>query len=81
MRDFWGTLCTPVKIIKAPDLFDWEQGIALHTMQGYRASSFSEWGSLIVFLELQREAGVSSRVTAGVDIKNFSLFSDVRTPI
>ena len=38
-------------------------------------------GSPIVFLELQREAGVCSRVTAGVDIKNFGLFSDVRTPI
>ena len=33
------------------------------------------------FLELQREAGVCSRVTAGEDIKNFCLFSDVRTPI
>ena len=38
-------------------------------------------GSLMIFLELQREAGVCSRVTAGVDIKNFCLFSDVRTPI
>ena len=38
-------------------------------------------GSLIVFLELQREAGVCSRVSAGVDIKNFCLFSDIRTPI
>ena len=35
----------------------------------------------MVFLELQREAGVCSRVTVGVDIKNFSLFSDVRTPV
>ena len=43
VSDFWGTLCTSVKQIKAPYLFDWEQGIALHAMQGYRASSFSEW--------------------------------------
>ena len=35
MRDFLGTLCTSVKQIKAPYLFDWEQGIALHAMQGY----------------------------------------------
>ena len=34
MRDFWGTPCTSVKQIKAPYLFDWEQGIALHAMQG-----------------------------------------------
>ena len=35
----------------------------------------------MVFLELQREAGVCSRVTAGEVIKNFCLFTDVRTPI
>ena len=42
---------------------------------------FQRAGSLMVFLELYREAGVCSRVTAGVDIKNFCVFSDVRTPI
>ena len=31
-----------VKQIKAPYLFDWEKGIALHTMQGNPASSLSE---------------------------------------
>ena len=34
MRDIWGTLCSSIKQIKAPYLFDWEQGIALHAMQG-----------------------------------------------
>ena len=81
MRDFWGTLCTSVKQTRAPYMFDWEHGIALDTMQGNRASSVSERGSLIVFLELKREAGVCSRVTAGEEIKNFCLFSDVRTPM
>ena len=38
-------------------------------------------GSLTVFLELQREAGLCSRVMVGEVIKNFCLFSDVRTPI
>ena len=42
MRDFWGTLCSSDKQIKAPSLFDWEQGITLHAMQGNRASSLSE---------------------------------------
>ena len=42
VRVFWGILCTSVKQIKAPYLFVWEQGIALHEMQGYGASSFSE---------------------------------------
>ena len=36
---------------------------------------------LLVFLEMQREAGVCSRVTAGEGIKNFCLFIDIRTPI
>ena len=35
----------------------------------------------MVLLELQREAGVCSRVTAGEVIKDFCLFSDIRTPI
>ena len=39
---FLGTLCCSIKQIKVPYLFDWEQGIALHAVQGYRASSFSE---------------------------------------
>ena len=34
----------------------------------------------MVFLELRREPGVHSRVTAGVDINNFCFFSDDRTP-
>ena len=39
MRNFWGTLCSSVKQIKAPYLFDWEHGIALYPMQGIWASS------------------------------------------
>ena len=64
VRDFWGILCTSVKQIKAPYLFEWEQGIALHAIQGNRASSFSErevWrfysscsGKLGYVLELRR---------------------------
>ena len=42
VRDFWGTLFSSVNQIKAPCLFDWEQGIALHTSQGNRASSLSD---------------------------------------
>ena len=36
------TLCSSVMEIKAPYLLDWEQGIALHAMQGNPASSLSE---------------------------------------
>ena len=31
-----GGLSTSVKQLKAPYMFDWEQGIALHAMQGNR---------------------------------------------
>ena len=39
---FLGTLWSSIKQIKAPYVFDWEQGIALHAMQGNWASSHSE---------------------------------------
>ena len=42
VRDFWGTLYNSFKQIKAPELFDWEPGIALYAMQGNRGSSPSE---------------------------------------
>ena len=37
--------------------------------------------SLMGFLELRQEPGVYSRVTAGMSIRNWSLFSEVRTPV
>ena len=80
VRDFWGTLCTSVKQTTAPYLFDWEQGIALHAMQVNQASSFSE-REVWLFFRVAAEAGVCSQITAGVDIKNFCLFIDVRTPV
>ena len=39
---FLGDFSSIVKQIKAPYLFDWEQGIALHSVQGNRTSSLSE---------------------------------------
>ena len=39
---FLGTLCCSIKKIKAPYVFDWEYGIALHAMQGNRASCPNE---------------------------------------
>ena len=37
--------------------------------------------SLMGFLLLRQEHGVYSRVTAGMSIRNWSLFSEVRTPV
>ena len=39
---FLGTLWCTIKKIEAPYMFDWEYGIALHAMQGNRASFPSE---------------------------------------
>ena len=79
MTVFVGTLWSSIKEIKAPYMFDFEHEIALHAMQGNRSSSRGGRGSLTVFLELQQEPGVYSRVTAGMAIQNSSLFSEVRT--
>ena len=37
-------------------------------------------GCLIRFLELRQEPGVYSRITAGIAIRNSTLFSEVRNP-
>ena len=38
-------------------------------------------GILMRFLELRQEPGVYSRVTAGTSIRNWSLFSEITTPV
>ena len=38
-------------------------------------------GNFMISLDLHREPGVHSRVTAGVAINNFCFFSDVWTPL
>ena len=49
-------------------MFDWENKIALDTMQGNRASSGGEEERLMGFLEFWQEPGVYSRITAGMAI-------------
>ena len=43
VRVFLGTVWWSLKKIEAPYVFDWEYVIALHAMQGNRASFPSEW--------------------------------------
>ena len=57
MRDFWGTLCSSIKQIKAPYLCDWKQGILPHAMQGNRASSRSEGEVSSFFSSCGRNVG------------------------
>ena len=72
-----GTLWCSIKQIETPYVFDWENAIALDTMQGNRASS--QGGErLMCFLELRQEPRVYPRVTAGKSIRISSLFIEVR---
>ena len=67
-----GTLWISIKQIEAPYMFDWENAIALDTMQGNRASSRREGKVSWVFascgrnlgyiLELQRECAFETLV-------------------
>ena len=78
MRVLLGTLWSSIKQIEAPYVFDWENTIALDTLQGNRASYRPGGESLMGFLEVRQEPGVYSRVTAGMSIRNSSLFIEVR---
>ena len=52
-----GTLWSSIKQIEAPYVFDWENAIALDTMQGNRASSSREWKVSFVFSSCGRNLG------------------------
>ena len=58
-------------------MFDWENAIALHAMQGNRASSRGV-GEVSWVSRVAQAPGVYSRVTAGMSIRNSSLFIEVR---
>ena len=61
-------------------MFDWENAIALHAMQGSRASSRGEGEVSWVFSSCGIQArGVYSRVMTGIPILNGTLFSEIRT--
>ena len=51
-------------------LFDGECGMVVEKIQEHRASSGGRGLSLMVFLELRREPGVYSRVTAGMALQH-----------
>ena len=61
-------------------MFDWEHGIALHAMQGNRASSHGE-GEVPWFSRVGTGPGAYSRITTVMAIQNSCLYSDVRTPV
>ena len=71
LRDFSGTLCSSIKQIKAPYLFDWEQGIALHVMQGNRASCLSKWQVSWFFSSCAGNLGYVLELWRGQPLKTF----------
>ena len=75
-----GTLLKSMKQIKAPFVFDWEDGVALQAMQGTRALSFVT-GRSHVFTRNGAEPGVHCRVMKGMDNQNSCLLRDDQTPL
>ena len=75
-----GTLWSSIKQIEAPDVFDWEKAIALHAMQGNRASSRGEEKSHTISRGAAGTWGIFSSY-GGMSIRNWSLLSEVRTPV
>ena len=71
MRDFWGTLSSSVKQIKAPYLLHSEQGIALHTIQGNQASSLSQREVSYFFPSCGGNLGYVLEVRQGYPLKTF----------
>ena len=73
-----GTLWSSIKQIEAPYVFDWETNCSGHNAG--ESGLISQGGeSLMGFLELRQEPGIHSRVSAGMSIRNWSLFSEVKT--
>ena len=54
---FLGTFWSSIKRIKAPYVFDWEHGIALHAVPGNWASPHGEWEVSWVFSSCGRNLG------------------------
>ena len=75
-----GTLWSSIKQIEAPYMFDWENAIALHEMQGNRASSRGEGKSHGISRVVAGNWGIFSSY-GGMSIRNWSLLSEVRTPV
>ena len=57
MTVFLGTLRSSIKQIESPYMFDWEDAIALDTVQGNRASSRREGKVSLVFSSCSRNLG------------------------
>ena len=64
-----GTLWWSIKQIEVPYVFDWENAIALDTMQGNSASSHREWKVSWVFSSCGMNLGIFSSYGGDVHSK------------
>ena len=69
MRVLLGTLWISIKQIEAPYVFDWENEIAVDTMQGNRASSRLEGNVSWVFSNCGRNMGYILDLRSGCSFK------------
>ena len=69
-----------MKQIKAPFVFDWEDGVALQAMQRNRALSLGK-GRAHVFPRVGMEPGVHCQVMTGIANQNSCLLRDDLTPL
>ena len=66
---FQGSLWCSIKKIEAPYMFDWEHGIALHAMQGNRASFTSEGDVSYDFSSCSKNLGYIRELQRGWPFK------------
>ena len=66
---YLGILCCSIKKIEAPYVFDWENGIALHAMQGNRASFPIEGNASYDFSSCGRNLGYIRELQRGWPFK------------
>ena len=62
-------------------MFDWEHGIALHPVQGIRALTPAEGDDSWDFSSCSRNLGYILILTAGMDVRKSTCFSEVRIPV
>ena len=77
---FLGTLWCTIKKIEAPYVFNWEYGIALHAMQGNRASFPREGISHMISRVAAGTWGIFASYS-GMAIRKSTWLSEVRTPV
>ena len=80
VRDFWGLSVLPTSKSNLLTCFIGNKELLCMQCRGIRPN-LSESGKSDGFSRVEAGTWGISRVMAGVDIKNFCLFSDVRTPI